>query len=228
MGAIAADLSSLLALEVDISDLATTDAIFRFEVARSARILFEGTPGAFAGFLAKTLIDYADIQRFVPELIEGVARAARRGRCSRARSLGVSGEVLARKGAAIRSRTMRVRGLFPQTVEEFVSRRTEAEALILNLYLALQECSDLALHLVADLGLGVPGEPRAAFEALARAGVLEPALARKLGGAIGLRNRIAHEYGTLDLAKVFEAVCRDLGDLDDFAAAAASVRLPSL
>jgi uncharacterized protein YutE (UPF0331/DUF86 family) len=227
MGAIAADLSSLLAVEVDVSDLATTDSIFRFEVARSARILFEGTPGAFAGFLAKTLIDYADIQRFVPELVNGVARAARRGSTRVPAPVG-AGELPARQPATIRSRTMRVRELLPQTVEEFVSRRTEAEALILNLYLALQECSDLALHLVADRGLGVPGEPRAAFEALARAGVVDPARARKLGGAIGLRNRIAHEYGTLDLAKVFEAVRRDLGDLDDFAAAAASVRLPSL
>lgn len=138
----------------------------------------------------------------------------------------MSGEVLARKVAAIRARTARVRELAPQTVEEFVSRRTEAEALILNLYLALQECSDLALHLVADLGLGVPGEARAAFEALARAGVLDPALARKLSSAIGLRNRIAHEYGALDLAKVYEAVRRDLGDLDAFAAAASEVRLP--
>jgi hypothetical protein len=32
-------------------------------------------------------------------------------------------------------------------VEEFVSHRTEAEALILNLFLALQVCSGLALHL---------------------------------------------------------------------------------
>lgn len=138
----------------------------------------------------------------------------------------MSGEVLARKVAAIRARTMRVRELSPRTVEEFVAKRTEAEALILNLFLALQECSDLALHLVADLGLGVPGEPRAAFEALARARVLDAELARKLCAAVGLRNRIAHEYGALDLAKVFEAVRRDLGDLDAFAAAVATVRLP--
>jgi uncharacterized protein YutE (UPF0331/DUF86 family) len=138
----------------------------------------------------------------------------------------MSGEVLARKIAAIHARTSRVRELMPATVEEFLTHRTEAEALILNLFLALQECSDLALHLVADLGLGVPGEPRAAFESLERAGVLDAALARKLSAAVGLRNRIAHEYGALDLARVYEAVQRDLADLDDFAAAAAE-RLPN-
>lgn len=138
----------------------------------------------------------------------------------------MSGEVLARKIAAIRMRTDRVRELCPSSVDEFVSRRTEAEALILNLFLALQKCSDLAVHLVAELGLGVPGEPRAAFEALARGGHLDTALARKLSAAVGLRNRIAHEYGTLDLGKVYDAVQADLGDLDLFAAGVATIRLP--
>lgn len=137
----------------------------------------------------------------------------------------MSGEVLARKVAAIHQRTARVRELFPATVEEFLSHRTEAEALILNLYLALQECSDLALHLVADLGLGVPGEARAAFDALARGGVLDAELARRLGAAVGLRNRIAHEYGDLDLSKVYDAVRDNLGDLDAYAAAVADTKL---
>jgi len=78
MGAVAAELTALLGHEADVSDLATPDAIFRFEVARSARILFEDRAGAFADFLAKTLIDYDDIQFFVPQLVAGVARRARR------------------------------------------------------------------------------------------------------------------------------------------------------
>ncbi|MFT4569337.1 MAG: putative nucleotidyltransferase [Hyphomicrobiaceae bacterium] len=78
MGRLAADLSELLSTKVDVSDLATTDAIFRFEVAKCARVLFEEGPKSFSDFLAKTLIDYADIQRFVPELVAGVARKARR------------------------------------------------------------------------------------------------------------------------------------------------------
>lgn len=134
-------------------------------------------------------------------------------------------QVLARKIAAIRGRTARVRELLPSTVDEFLSRRTEAEALILNLFLALQECSDLALHLVADLALGVPGEPRAAFDLLARHGLISTSLARKLSAAAGLRNRIAHEYGGLDLRKVYAAARDDLGDLDTYADAVASARL---
>jgi uncharacterized protein YutE (UPF0331/DUF86 family) len=137
----------------------------------------------------------------------------------------MSNEVLARKIAAIRARTARVRELLPSTAEQFLAQRTEAEALILNLFLALQECSDLALHLVADLGLGVPGEPRAAFEILARNDVLSPALAKSLSAAVGLRNRIAHEYGGLDLRKVYDAARDDLGDLEAYVDLLAKTRL---
>lgn len=79
MGEIALDLSNLLGVEVDIADLATPDAIFRYEVARCARPIFQCRPESFADFLARAMIDYADIQRFLPELIAGVARNLRRG-----------------------------------------------------------------------------------------------------------------------------------------------------
>jgi predicted nucleotidyltransferase len=78
MGLLAADLTGLLSHEVDLSDLSTPDAIFRYEVAGCARILFESRSGAFADFVAKTLIDYFDIQRFIPELVAGVSRNAMR------------------------------------------------------------------------------------------------------------------------------------------------------
>jgi predicted nucleotidyltransferase len=78
MGRLALDLSKELSARVDVSDLATPDAIFRFEVAGCARLLFQDRPDAFTDFLAKAMIDYSDIQRFIPELIAGVARGRRR------------------------------------------------------------------------------------------------------------------------------------------------------
>jgi len=135
-------------------------------------------------------------------------------------------EIIARKVAAIRGRTARVRELLPPDAETFLAARTEAEALILNLFLALQESSDLALHLVADRGLGVPGDARSAFELLARAGLVAPALAGRLAAAVGLRNRIAHEYTGLDLRRVFTSARDHLADLDAFAAAVAAAGLP--
>lgn len=77
MGSLAVDLSQLLAAEVDVSDLSTPDAIFRYEVAACARLLFQDRHDAFTDFLARAMIDYSDVQRFLPELIAGVARGRR-------------------------------------------------------------------------------------------------------------------------------------------------------
>lgn len=77
MGSLAVDLSEALAAEVDVSDLSTPDAIFRYEVAGCARLLFQDRPHAFTDFVAKAMIDYSDVQRFLPELIAGVARGRR-------------------------------------------------------------------------------------------------------------------------------------------------------
>ncbi len=127
--------------------------------------------------------------------------------------------VLARKISDLLMRVARVRELLPPTEDAFGRDRTAAEALILNLYLALQGCSDLALAVVADRGLGVPANVRDAHTLLARAGVVPVELSRRLAGAVGLRNRIAHEYGDLNLSRVYQAARDDLGDLEDFAKA---------
>ncbi|MBI5503298.1 MAG: DUF86 domain-containing protein [Deltaproteobacteria bacterium] len=57
--------------------------------------------------------------------------------------------------------------------------------------------------------------------------LISPSLARALCAAVGLRNRIAHEYGGLDLRKVYVAARDDPGDLDAFADALAKTRLCS-
>lgn len=129
--------------------------------------------------------------------------------------------VVARKVAEILARVARVRELLPETPDAFSAQRTEAEALILNLYLGLQAASDLAMHVAADRGLGVPADARSAHELLRGAGLIPEELSRRLAAAVGLRNRIAHSYGSLDLVLVFEAARDDLGDLETLAGAIA-------
>lgn len=128
---------------------------------------------------------------------------------------------MARKVAEVRARVARVRELLPPTVEDLEVQRTEAEALILNLFLGLQACGDLAMHVVAERGLGVPADTRSAFTLLANAGTVPPDLSRRLSAAIGLRNRIAHQYESLDMCLLHEAATDGLEDLLRFAGAIA-------
>lgn len=71
---------------------------------------------------------------------------------------------------------------------------------------AAQCAVDLALALVARRALAVLPSYRDAFRVLARAGVLDPNLARALEGWAGLRNVLVHIYTSLDLDRLHRAL----------------------
>ena len=76
---------------------------------------------------------------------------------------------------------------------------------------------DLAAHVVAREGLGVPDELAASFELLKRAGILDEELADRMRRMTGFRNVAVHEYRKLDPG-IVDSIVRDrLGDLRAFA-----------
>jgi uncharacterized protein YutE (UPF0331/DUF86 family) len=121
--------------------------------------------------------------------------------------------VLAKKIAAVRDAVARIRAVLPADVEGFQTDRTVREVVVLNLFVALQECVALAAHWLADRGADVPAGYRELFLTLAKDGVLEMDLARRLAAASGLRNLVAHQYGVLDWNRIYEIASSHLEDL---------------
>lgn len=89
------------------------------------------------------------------------------------------------------------------------------------LFLAIQECIDLAAHWVADEGWGEPDDAGPAFDILAHRGVVDRATATALRAAAGLRNRIAHGCALLDYGRVHQEARAGVPALRSFLAAAA-------
>lgn len=87
-------------------------------------------------------------------------------------------------------------------VETFVADRDRRDLAIFYLFLAIQECIDLAAHWVADQGWTIADDAGSTFEELADRGVLTRQHATTLRAAVGLRNRIAHGYAMLDYRRV--------------------------
>ena len=81
---------------------------------------------------------------------------------------------------------------------EFLADDDSQDLASFHLFLAIQECIDLAAHWVADAGWGSPDEAGATFTLLVSRGAIDHDLATKLRKAVGLRNRIAHGYSTVD------------------------------
>ena len=71
---------------------------------------------------------------------------------------------------------------------------------------AIEAALDINAHLIAEHGAAVPDDYYGGFLALAKLQVLPEALARDLAPSAGLRNRLVHEYETLDDAKVLAAI----------------------
>lgn len=125
----------------------------------------------------------------------------------------VDSAVLAEKIASVRDAVARIREVLPQSRDAFRADRTAREIVILNLFVALQECLALAAHWLSDAGLGVPQSYGQVFSRLGEQGIVDPALAARLAAASGLRNLVAHRYGALDLDRIHEIASTRLDDL---------------
>lgn len=92
--------------------------------------------------------------------------------------------------------------LFDQGPDAFVGAIKDRDLAMFYLFLAIQECIDLAAHWVADAGWAPPDDAGSTFDVLAERGAIDPTLSDRLRQASGLRNRIAHGYAMLDYRRV--------------------------
>ena len=130
---------------------------------------------------------------------------------------------LAKQVATVRDAVARIRAVLPPSAEAFEGDRTAREVVVLNLFVGIQACLDLAAHWLADEGWDVPQQYGEIFLGLADHGVISRPLALRVVAAAGLLNLVAHQYGVLDWARVYAtASASDLDDLEAFCAALAA------
>jgi len=100
------------------------------------------------------------------------------------------------------------------------------DIVVLNLQRAAQAAIDLAGHVVASEGYGLPADLADAFTLLERHGIIPAELAERLRKLVGFRNIAVHQYEALDPHIVEAIVTRHLDDLRGFAAAVLARFLP--
>jgi uncharacterized protein YutE (UPF0331/DUF86 family) len=106
--------------------------------------------------------------------------------------------------------------------EAYLADAPRRDLALFYLFLAIQECIDLAAHWVADAGWSEPDDAASAFDVLAERGAIERETATRLRAAAGLRNRIAHGYAMLDYARVHREAQEGIPALRVFLAAIAT------
>jgi len=131
-------------------------------------------------------------------------------------------EVAAARVARAQAWLSDAEGLLAAPPDKFVADRTGRDLALFYLFLAIQECIDLAAHWVADEGWAPPDDAGSTFDVLADRGVIPRSVADGLRGAAGLRNRIAHGYAMLDYRRVQEESRAGIRPLRVFLEAVAS------
>jgi uncharacterized protein YutE (UPF0331/DUF86 family) len=127
-------------------------------------------------------------------------------------------EILAERAMVVRRHLARVAERLPTQAADLRPATDASDAVILHLWQAVQVVIDLAVSACLHRDLGAPTSYADAFRRLADAGVIDAALAARLGRAAGFRNVIAHAYDQLDMNRVFRAAREGPGDLEAFLA----------
>jgi len=120
------------------------------------------------------------------------------------------------KAGSIKKHLRRIAEKSGVDLDAFLKDLDRQEIISFNLHLAIENCIDLAAHIISEEGLGVPGSSSEMFYLLEENGFLSRQITEKMIKAVGLRNLIVHEYSKIDLKRLLDIIQKDIKDIDDF------------
>ncbi|EFI34247.1 protein of unknown function DUF86 [Desulfonatronospira thiodismutans ASO3-1] len=129
----------------------------------------------------------------------------------------VDRNIILSKMAAVQKHVRRVKTKRDIQEHEFLQDLDRQESILFNLQMAIQNCIDLAAHVVSEKDLGLPGSTNEIFYLLEDQGYIHQDLTERMVKATGFRNLLVHEYGEIDLKVVFKVSHEDVEDLEEFA-----------
>jgi uncharacterized protein YutE (UPF0331/DUF86 family) len=115
----------------------------------------------------------------------------------------VNREIFWKKLSTLETHLARVRLKRDVSMEDLRGDLDRQESILFNLQMAIQNCIDMAAHVVSDEEMGIAGSTHELFYLLQDRQVIDSFLAEKLVKAVGFRNILVHEYGRVDLNIVY-------------------------
>ncbi len=128
----------------------------------------------------------------------------------------VDPEIILAKASAVQKHLRRIEEKAALSLPAFLKDIDSQEVVLFNLQMAVQNCIDIAAHIISVQGLGVPGSYNEMFYILEENKYIDRALAEKMVKAIGFRNLIAHEYAKLEIDRVHLIANKNIHDLSIF------------
>lgn len=125
-------------------------------------------------------------------------------------------DLILQKAGRTRTHIARVQLKCGDDLSTFMSDTDRQDIVAFNLHMAIQNCIDIASHLISEEGWGVPGSTSEMFYMLEDHGCITVDTTEKMVKAVGFRNLLVHQYGQIDLQRVFTICRKDVQDLMTF------------
>jgi uncharacterized protein YutE (UPF0331/DUF86 family) len=125
--------------------------------------------------------------------------------------------IVLRKLSALREHVVRLRRRRPATADPMRDDIDLQDAIAMSLVVAVQSALDVAMHLLSDVGAGVPATYADSFRMLTQHGFLDAETSTRLAAMAALCNRIAHGYASVDFERIWRELPDGLTALDRFA-----------
>lgn len=120
------------------------------------------------------------------------------------------------KAGSVKKHLRRIQKKCDTDLDSFLDDIDRQESILFNAQMAIQNCIDIAAHIVSAENFGAPGSTNEMFYLLEENGYLSRELTEKIVKAVGFRNLVVHEYAKIELEKVFKIAKHDINDIDDY------------
>ena len=128
----------------------------------------------------------------------------------------VDRDLIIAKAGIVKKHLNRIQEKRQVDLNTFLADLDRQEIIVFNFQMALQNCIDMASHIISDKGLGVPGSTNELFYMLEENGYIDQLLSEKMVKAVGFHNLVVHECGKVDIQRVFDFAHHDVEDLHKF------------
>jgi uncharacterized protein YutE (UPF0331/DUF86 family) len=128
----------------------------------------------------------------------------------------VDKDLLLAKASSVKRYIKRIEEKSKIDLDTFLSDIDRQEIVLFNIQMAVQNCIDIAAHLISEEGLGIPGSTSEMFYLLEENAYLDKQITEKMVKAAGLRNLIVHEYAKVEITQIFDIAKKNITDLNEY------------
>jgi len=128
----------------------------------------------------------------------------------------VDKDLLLAKASSVKRYIKRIEEKSKIDLDTFLSDIDRQEIVLFNIQMAVQNCIDIAAHIISEEGLGIPGSTSEMFYLLEENAYLDKQITEKMVKAAGLRNLIVHEYAKVEITQIFDIAQKNITDLNAY------------